>query len=78
MMIAEESGLAANSAMVSGLGLTALVGFGVINFESYLRAYPTSFTLTLNQHKRQLKRLATNTAGQLLIEVHHNTGGYET
>jgi hypothetical protein len=36
MTIAEESGFAANSAMVSGLGLTALVGFGAIKFRSYL------------------------------------------
>ena len=78
MMIAEESGLDANSAMVSGLGLTALVGFGVINFESCLRVYSASFTLTLNRHKRQLKHLTTKTANQLLIKVHHDTGNYET
>ena len=50
-MIAEESGLAASSVMVSGLGLTALVGFGVIKFESCLIAYPMSYLSTLNQHK---------------------------
>lgn len=43
MMTAEESGLALSSAMVSGLGLTALVGFGVVKFESYLTTFGTHF-----------------------------------
>jgi hypothetical protein len=42
-MTAEESGLAANSAMVSGLGLMALVGFGVVKFESYLTTFRYTF-----------------------------------
>jgi hypothetical protein len=42
-MTAEESGLAASSAMVSGLGLMALVGFGVVKFESYLTAFRYTF-----------------------------------
>jgi len=70
-MIAEESGLAANSLIVSGLGLTVFVGFGVIKFESYLSTYSRSSILTLNRYKRQLKHLSTDTTNQLLIEVHH-------
>jgi hypothetical protein len=46
MMTAEESGLALSSAMVSGLGLTALVGFGVVKFESYLTTFGTHLERT--------------------------------